>query len=227
MIWPFWIASCSSLAYSPVLNVPHSPLKKNEISIAGGAEMLAETRQVGQFYQPDTQKTAFGFSGQLGVGLKNNLAIYTRGWIEAEPSSIMWRHGYSLHTLISNPAGKRGRIHFIPRVGVVFFGKSISGWAAGASTAFQYNLSNKISLYSGSGILWAFAVNPNAYTPAILYIDRRQNNGIAYNFNNGLALKMGYGLVLNFEIVPSIHLNQYDKETQYVVASAIGLTYTF
>ena len=84
------LSGCTSLVYSPSMQLPIQPLKKEQVQAGVGMVLLPETRPL-----PAEQKTAFGVEGFVRYGFNDKFSMQVRYWNDVHSAGDANRAGFS------------------------------------------------------------------------------------------------------------------------------------
>ena len=215
------LTSCSkSLVYSPSINLTNQLIKEKEIDIQGGIELLPETRPA----ELQGNQTTFGLSGQISYGFSAKFNLTIKGWADTEGRESLTRSGYSLNGQLIKKLSERNRLIILPRIGIALNGNEIAGYGLGASMIYQNSISQKLSWYGGTGLLWGFR-----------YLEKDKNReneekipmGFGIISNLGIGWQISNNIRLNCELSPVYQINTFDGNSQTLLSPSIGIGYTF
>lgn len=212
--------SCSpSLVYSPSIGLTNKPLKDKQIDLQGSVELFPETRAE----VLNTKNTSLGASGQLSYGFSDKFNLTLKGWIDIEGRKNTLRSGYSLTGQFLKPIDAHSRLIILPRVGIALSENDVSGYGLGSSVIYQKSIYRNLSWYGGAGLFWGFRSLEKEFTVAR---EERFPMGLGIIGNLGLGWQLSKSIRLNAEVNPIYQLNNFDKNTQFLVSPTIGIAYT-
>ncbi|MFT6883574.1 MAG: hypothetical protein ACJAVY_002380, partial [Marinoscillum sp.] len=137
---------CTSIMYSPSLDIPMNPLGKNQVDLQAGVGLFPETRP----HEFDDKNTTLAAFGLLSYGITNNFTLSGKAWSDIE-RIIAFRVGFALSGQYTVPISDQSRLILIPRLG--FATSDIFGYGQGVgfSTVFQQEIEQNYSYYLGLG----------------------------------------------------------------------------
>lgn len=211
------VSSCAkSLTYSPSLNLPNQPLKKKEVDLQAGLELLPESK-------PDeiNASNSIGFHGTFSYGFSEKFNVSLKGWVDTGANSEGMRPGLSLTGQFIRQINPTSKLLIIPRIGTADM-----GWGYGLSNSVVYHKSQtrKFNWYSGLGVGWGFyklekfSYNSNKAPEYPFGYIIMSHLGIGYNLSSSLRL--------NCELNPIYQINPFDEVNHLLFSPSVGLGYT-
>ncbi|MEZ4985970.1 MAG: hypothetical protein R2795_13200 [Saprospiraceae bacterium] len=224
IIWAgmlFWVLSgCSSLLYSPSLNLTNQPIQEKQIDMQGGVELLPETRMLNATFPDNLQ---LGWSGGLRYGFGKQFNMGFKAWGEFSPRQTLLRGGGSIDAQFLRIISPQTRLILLPRVGIALNGNSIAGYGLSASAIYQREVSDHFSWYGGIGAVWGvkdFTQEQNIAN------ELKMPMGAGVVGNLGIGWQLTNGLRANIELNPILQLNTFDNRQQFLLAPSVGVGYS-
>lgn len=216
-----FLSSCSqSLVYSPSVNLSHKPLREKEIDVQAGLESLPESRPE----KLGGEQTTTGFCAQVNYGFSNRFNLALKGWADLEGRTFSIRSGYALSAQFIKELKDNDRLILLPRLGMALDGNNIAAYGLSTSVLYQKSLKRNLSYYVGTGLLWGFYDLQRVLTENQ---ELRYPMGLGLLANLGLSWQLMDNFRLNLEVNPVYQLNSFDQNSQFIVAPALALSYTF
>lgn len=216
------ISGCaSSLVYSPSLNLPASPLKKEQGQVILGGILMPETRP----HRSEKKNTVKpGGEGFLRYAFSDNFTLSVKGWSDfAVKEQLTFgdeiynqdgqRGGVAVQGIFQLPALGGYKFAVIPNIAVLSEGSHFQ--AEGASIL--------LSVWSPSiKILTPYM----AIGPAIGFYDR-EIAGYGAIANVGAAMEVFPNFSVNAEVAGIIQVNRYDAITHGIVSPSVAVSWNF
>lgn len=205
------VASCrSSYVYSPGVQLPSSPLAKEQVDVRIHGEMSPETR-------PDAvdQRMALSGSAQLSYGFSDVFSLGTRAWLGYREG--VTRFGNSLTATLRQSLDERSSILYMPSVGVVWDGNYMGGVGFGSNVTYFYQATSSVGIYGGAGFLYGLRES-DAWGAA--------GNGWAITGTAGLSYSFSEMFSLNLVVTPLYQVSNYDNVSHFIVAPSLGVAFT-
>lgn len=214
-----FIIGCTtqSLVYSPSINLPPEPLKKNQIQLLGGIGLLPEARphEVGE-------STAIGGEATFRFAFSNHFVLQAKGWKDFSNNVDANRGGFSISSIITLNSHKSSyRIGIIPTLAYLHGGGGLgspSGMGAMLPVCLWFPKSKYASFYislgPGFGAKYGFPIERNEWGWGIL-------------LNMGTSLIASKNISFNFEVSGIKQINKYDEMTDFIIAPSFNLSLIF
>jgi hypothetical protein len=219
------IASCSqSVLYNPAISLPVKPLNERELQVQGSLGFLPETRPELLTGNPFTYAGCF----QVGYGFSNKFAMNLSGWQDFEyrefssPDVYRLRYGFSISGLMSKPVSEKQSLIYIPRVGVAFNNRMISGYGLGFSTGLHHKVNDKLGIYGAAGVVYGFEQMGKIENDEK---ELKSPSGLGIILNLGLSGVIYKNFSINFELSPIYSMNFFDNKRHFVASPQLGIAY--
>ena len=214
-----FLNSCSkSLVYSPSVNLPHQLLKKDQLDIGGGIELLPETRPE----RLSGESVTFGMNGQIAYGFSDRMNLTLKGWLDLQGRESSLRSGLSLHAqFIKKKSGKRHWV-LLPRAGFAMSNDNIRGYGLSLALLHHEELNENLGYYFGTGLAWGAR-----------YLSKDLNDKMESKLPMGFGGMMHAGfswavtkkMRLNVELSPIFQIQTFDKNQLLMFSPQVGFAY--
>jgi hypothetical protein len=202
----------SSLVYSPSMQLPIQPLKKEQGQTGFGMVMLPQTRPAAI-----GQKTSIGAEGFLRYGFSNKFSLQTRYWHDLESNTNVYGASIS-GTYIFDDSNSTTRFGLTCTAAALFNGSSAEGkGGAVIGSVWLPELSSTIRPYCSLGTIIGF----NSLSGT------RKSWGMGLLMQSGLAWKVSPVWTLNLEGSFIGQMNIYEDISHGIPSLSLAASIAF
>lgn len=218
------LAGCASHVYSPFMNLPSQPLKKDRGQVIMGGSFLPETRpSIGGFASKGGEVMArYAFSDVL--------TLQARAWSRLEGITYSPVDGFSFEGMgMLNDESSSIRLAVVPRAVFMMSGQRIEGFGGFASLAAWFPELWGFRPYAAAGPgIAGFAIETSGDDA-----NDRDNDGYVrgwgYGFisNVGAAYDLTPELTVNLEVANPVQVDRYSNELSTMILPSLAVAWTF
>ncbi|MBS1537315.1 MAG: hypothetical protein JST20_06165 [Bacteroidetes bacterium] len=207
------ISGCTSLVYSPSLQLPIQPLQKEQVQAGVGMVLLPETRP-----SPAEQKTAFGVEGFVRYGFSDKFSMQIRYWNDVHSAGDANRAGFSFSgTHLLGDTNSKTRFGLTIGSGMLLNNYTLEPLGVSVvGSVWLPEMSNNLRPYCSVGILTGFHVSSTV-----------KEWGAGLLLQGGLAWKLIKIWTLNFEGSFIGQANFYEDISHLIPSFSIASTISF
>jgi hypothetical protein len=213
LLWNIFVG-CSSIVYSPTIDLPARPLKKGQGQFVYGVGMLAETRP-----KETGKKLDLGHEIFVRYGFGENFSFQEKVWADISEIENKWRGGISASGIfVLNDSTSKFRFGVMPTLAFLFDGKPVEGGGGAVPIILWFPRIETFHFYTAMG-------------PAIGLRDAIGKKKPQWGW--GIVTNVGFSAVpssvmsINVEIVGILQVNEYDKIIHFIIAPGVKVGWNF
>lgn len=207
------LTNCTkSLVYSPSLNLPPEPLKKNQVQLLGGVGYLPETRP-----HKTKENIAVGGEAAIRYAISDYFTFQLKGWQDFSDNLNDDRSGFSIAVIVMLNDSSDFRYALIPTGALLVADGDFEGGGGAIPIGFWYTKYNPFNFYASIGP--AFGMRDLTKEKA------EWGWGVLLNLGAGILIQDH--LTLNLEISGIKQVNEYDKREDFILVPGLNIGYIF